>query len=71
MGEGRGGVAVMGLRCGDWRETTYVDILFSSFFLPSLLFISFLFIYFLVFFFFLEGSFLFGRGRLVICVTAL
>lgn len=66
MGEGRGGVAVMGLRCGDWR--VYIcRHTFFFFFLSSFLslFISFLFIYFLVFIFFPGG------GRLVTCVTAL
>lgn len=62
MGEGRGGVAVMGLRCGDWRG--YIYFSFSSFFLS--LFISFHLIF--GYFFFPGGEFFVWEGSLVICV---
>lgn len=68
MEEGRGGVAVMGLRCGDWRGYICRHTFFSSSSFLCL-FLSFLFIFGFIF----PGGefFVWGGGGLVICVTAL
>lgn len=76
MDEGRGGVAVMGLRCGDWRDyicrhTFFLLLLLLSFFLPFFVYFFPFYLFFGFYLFSWRGSFLFGRGRLATCVTAL